>query len=117
MPVSTAAPPKWPAPKEPFIDTPLQIGKYLVSPLTRAVGAGRYSAAVSIRSGRGGMTHDRVLRFVPQFDSTDAAARFATAQALAWIDPPADAGTSPSFGLHVRRLLARTRDSWGISST
>ena len=32
------------------------------------------------------MTHDRVMRFVPVFDTSDQATRFATAQALAWID-------------------------------
>ena len=37
------------------------------------------------------MTHDRVLRFVPLFDSHDQAARFATEQALAWIGAPAAA--------------------------
>lgn len=42
-------------------------------------------ASVSIRSGRGSMTHDRVMRFVPVFASHDQAARFATAQALSWI--------------------------------
>lgn len=72
-----------------FIYTPQQIGKYLVSPLIRLADTGRYAASVSIRSGRGSMTHDRVMRFVPQFDSPDQASRFATAQALAWIGLPA----------------------------
>ncbi|MCW5634376.1 MAG: hypothetical protein KIT17_13670 [Rubrivivax sp.] len=66
-----------------------QHGKYLVSPLTRPLDGGRYAAAVSIRSGHGSMTHDRVIRFVPAFDTHDAAARFATEQALAWIGRPA----------------------------
>ena len=68
------------------IHTTLQVGKYLVSPLTRLTESGGHAASVSIRSGRGSATHDRVLRFVPVFDSPDAAARFATAQGLAWID-------------------------------
>jgi hypothetical protein len=57
--------------------------------LTRPIARGRYTAAVSIRSGRGSHTHDRVLRFVPVFDSPGDAARYATAQAMAWI------GTAP----------------------
>lgn len=61
------------------------MGKYLISPLTRRQVDGRYTASVSIRSGRGAMTHDRVLRFVPLFDCEHQAARFASAQALAWI--------------------------------
>lgn len=68
------------------IHAPLQIGKYLVSPLTRPTGGGQFAASVSIRSGTGSMTHDRVMRFVPVFDTSDQATRFATAQALAWID-------------------------------
>lgn len=31
------------------------------------------------------MAHDRVMRFVPLFDSQDRATRFAITQALAWI--------------------------------
>jgi hypothetical protein len=73
------------------IHTALQIGKYLVSPLTRRTEGGPVNAAVSIRSGRGSMTHDRVMRFVPVFDTHDQAARFATAQALAWISARAAA--------------------------
>lgn len=46
---------------------------------------------MSIRSGSGSMTHDRVMRFVPVFDSHDQATRFATAQALSWIARPARA--------------------------
>lgn len=77
------------------IHTPLQIGKYLVSPLTRPIPCGRYAASVSIRTGRGSATHDRVLRFVPSFDSHDDAARYATAQALAWIGAPAASVAAP----------------------
>jgi hypothetical protein len=40
---------------------------------------------VSIRSGRGSATHDRVLRFVPMFDTAAEAARYAAMQGLAWI--------------------------------
>jgi len=32
------------------------------------------------------MSHDRVMRFVPVFDSQDQASCFAVEQALAWID-------------------------------
>jgi hypothetical protein len=59
--------------------------------LTRPVEGGRYTAGVSIRSGTGSMTHDRVMRFVPVFDTHDQATRFAAAQALAWLGPSARA--------------------------
>jgi hypothetical protein len=35
------------------------------------------------------MTHDRVMRFVPVFESSDQAASYAAAQARAWIVAPA----------------------------
>lgn len=71
-----------------FIQTSLRIGKYLVSPSSRCAGAGRFTAAVSIRSGQGSMTHDRVVRFVPLFDTHTQATDFATEQAMAWIGRP-----------------------------
>ena len=80
------------------IHTPFKVGKYLVSPLPRPTDGGRFSAAVSIRSGTGSMTHDRVLRFNSVFTTHDQATRFATKQALVWIGHPArciDPPTSP----------------------
>ncbi len=56
-----------------------------MSPLIHLIARGRWSAGVSIRSGCGSMTHDRVMRFVPEFDNPEQASRFATDQALAWI--------------------------------
>lgn len=72
-----------------LISTPFQVGKYLVSPLTRLDADGGYTASVSIRSGRGSATHDRVFRFVPSFKSRREAARYASRQGLAWVKAPA----------------------------
>ena len=47
---------------------------------------------MSIRSGRGSMTHDRVMRLQPVFGNRDDAARHATEHGLAWIDA---AGAAP----------------------
>ena len=66
-------------------DTQLEVGKYLVSPTAKAQGEGRFAASVSIRSGRGSGTHDRVLRFSGIFDSAAAAVHYATEHALRWI--------------------------------
>ncbi|WP_157264437.1 hypothetical protein [Azohydromonas aeria] len=77
------------------MDTSIRVGKYLVSPLTRHLGSSRYAASVSIRSGYGSATHDRVMRFVPEFDSGEAALRYATAQGLDWIGRTA-AASHPS---------------------
>jgi len=72
-------------PRRISIQTQQQFGKYLVSSSARPDHGGRYTASLSIRSGRGSMTHERVMRFDPSFDSHDAALGFAQAQAAAWI--------------------------------
>ena len=61
------------------------VGKYLVSPLTRLTDAGTYAPSVSIRSGQGRATHDRVLRFDARFASEEGAARYAAEQGLLWL--------------------------------
>ncbi len=66
-------------------DTQIDVGKYLVSPLARQQGEGRYAASVSIRSGRGSGTHDRILRFTGIFDTAAAAVHYATEHAMGWI--------------------------------
>jgi len=53
--------------------------------LTRRLADDRYSASVSIRSGRGSQTHDRVLRLLPLFNDHQSAASYAVAQGLAWV--------------------------------
>lgn len=60
-----------------------------MSPLIRPVEGGRFAASVSIRSGAGSMTHDRVMRFARVFDTHDQAARFATDQARTRLRRPA----------------------------
>lgn len=63
----------------------VSVGKYLVSPLTKRLDDGRYAASVSIRSGRGSGTHDRVMRFTPLFCCSNSAASYATEQGLSWV--------------------------------
>jgi hypothetical protein len=69
----------------------LSLGKYLVSPLIRLTTDGDYAASVSIRSGRGSGTHDRVFRFVPRFATADGARAYAIEQGVAWLRHPARA--------------------------
>ena len=63
----------------------IEVGKYLVSPLAKAQDAGGFAASVSIRSGRGSATYDRILRFSGLFDSAASALQYATEHALGWI--------------------------------
>jgi hypothetical protein len=72
-------------------DNTLTVGKYLLSPLIRRTDSGEYAASVSIRSGSGSATHDRIFRFIPQFPTRDGARRYATEQGLAWLHEAAAA--------------------------
>jgi len=71
------------------IKNSIEVGKYLVSPLIKRLEDGRYAPSVSIRTGRGSATHDRVLRLAPRFDTPQAAIRYATDQGLRWVRMPA----------------------------
>ena len=61
------------------------VGKYLVSPLTRLNDAGQYIASLSIRSGSGRGTHDRVFRFLPEFSTREGAVQYAIDQGHQWL--------------------------------
>ncbi|MDO9402732.1 MAG: hypothetical protein Q7T87_01730 [Polaromonas sp.] len=65
--------------------THLEVGKYRVSPLAKKLNEGQYAASVSIRSGQGSATHDRVMRFSTLFDNAASAISYATEHALGWI--------------------------------
>jgi hypothetical protein len=65
------------------------VGKYLISPLTKLLENGWYACSVSIRSGSGSATHDRVLRLTRLFRTQVGAVRYATAEGLQWIGPRA----------------------------
>jgi hypothetical protein len=67
------------------LSAPIEVGKYRVSPLAKELEDGGYSASVSIRSGKGSATHDRVMRFSNLFDNAATAVSYATEQALGWI--------------------------------
>jgi len=58
-----------------------QVGKYLVTPMTKLNEAGQYAASVSIRRGM----HDRVFRLIPHFDCAASAGRYALAQGRLFI--------------------------------
>ena len=63
----------------------ITVGRYLVSPITKALENGWYACSVSIRSGAAGARHDRVLRLTRLFRCQVAAVRHATAEGLQWI--------------------------------
>ncbi|MDB5752084.1 MAG: hypothetical protein JWP65_2505 [Ramlibacter sp.] len=63
----------------------LTVGKYLISPLTRAVDNGWFACSVSIRSGSGSATTDRVVRLTRLFRDRLDAAEYALAEGMQWI--------------------------------
>ncbi len=67
------------------LEKAFSVGKYLVSPSTHTTDTGLYTASVSIRSGRGSGTHDRIYRFVPEFVQRDNALRYAVNEAHLWL--------------------------------
>jgi hypothetical protein len=66
-------------------ETPITMGKYRIAACPRQLPCGQYAAQVSIASGRGSASTDRVMRFHDEFPSHDAAARFAIAQGIDWV--------------------------------
>ncbi len=69
-------------------ETSIAIGKFQVTPIIYLTESGSFAPSVSIRSGTGRASHDRVYRFVARFESHRAAVRYALDQALAWIKQP-----------------------------
>lgn len=65
--------------------SPTTVGKYLVSTLVRPAQTGGYTAGVSIRSGRGSASTDRVMHFERRFTSAPAAHHYAHAQGVEWV--------------------------------
>ena len=78
-----------------LIKSSIEIGRYLVSPWAKRLPDSRFAASVSIRSGTGSSTHDRVLRLAPRFDHHDDAIRHALDEGLAWL---AEHGVRPQAG-------------------
>jgi len=70
------------------LEKPFSVGKYLVSPFTKITEGGDYQASLSIRSGRGIGTHDRVFRFLPRFPTSQAALNYAAHQGRRLLSQP-----------------------------
>jgi hypothetical protein len=71
--------------QKPTPHQPVSVGKYLISPLTKALENGWFACSVSIRSGSGSATTDRVVRLTRLFRDRLAAAEYALAEGLQWI--------------------------------
>ena len=67
-------------------DRPVSAGKYLISPLTQMLDNGWFACSVSIRSGSGRGTSDRIVALTRLFRDRFAAANYARAEGMRWID-------------------------------
>jgi hypothetical protein len=65
--------------------SPVTMGKYRIAACPRPLTSGRFEAQVSIASGRGSASTDRVMRFCDDFSTHDAAAQYALAQGIDWV--------------------------------
>ena len=65
--------------------SPVTMGKYRIAACPRPLTSGRFEAQVSIASGRGSASTDRVMRFCDDFSTHDAAAHYALAQGIDWV--------------------------------
>jgi len=64
---------------------PISMGKFRIQPCSRVLPNGAYGAQVSVASGRGSASTDRVMRFVPEFATHDAASQYALDEGLLWV--------------------------------
>jgi hypothetical protein len=64
------------------------IGRYALTPTAEMTASGSYTATLSIRSGKGSSSHDRVFRFIPLFLTSAAAICFAIEQGKSYPQLP-----------------------------
>jgi hypothetical protein len=61
------------------------MGKYRIEACPRLLSSGLFAAQVSIASGHGSASTDRVMCFVDQFTTCDDASHFAMKQGIDWV--------------------------------
>ena len=65
---------------------PISMGKFRIQPCSRALPNGAFGAQVSVASGRGSASTDRVMRFVPEFATPAAASQYALDEGKLWVE-------------------------------
>lgn len=69
----------------PTASEPILMGKYRIAACAREMEDGAFVSQVSIASGRGSASTDRVMRFTPQFSTRAAASVYAIEQGIQWV--------------------------------
>ena len=67
---------------------PKSLSRYLITPMSRAMRCGNFSASLSVRNGQGSQAHDRIYTFCPSFPSRESALHYATEQGQNWLINP-----------------------------
>lgn len=67
---------------------PFTAGRYLITPISHTSGNGRYTASLTIRSGKGTGTHCRIVSFAREFISREKALIHAATQGQVWLKNP-----------------------------
>lgn len=73
----------------------LTLGKYRIAARSHPLPGGRFAAQLSIASGCGSASTGRVVRFDSAFATHDAAARYALAQGIDWVQAAGSRQTLP----------------------
>ncbi len=68
---------------------PFAVGDFQITPLSRSHGGDQHTALLSIQSGQGSGTLDRIYTFKPEFKTQDSALMYAAAQGRYWLLNPA----------------------------
>ncbi|MDP2262342.1 MAG: hypothetical protein Q8K24_04200 [Hydrogenophaga sp.] len=76
--------------------SPLTMGRYRIAACPRLLPGGRFAAQVSIASGHGSASTARVMRFTNEFTTHDAAADYAIAQGIDWVQELARQSVRPN---------------------
>lgn len=75
---------------------PLTLGKYRIAACPRPLPGGFFAAQVSIASGSGSASTARLMRFDSAFPTQDAAANYALAQGIDWVQETARLSVRPN---------------------
>ncbi|WP_284335456.1 hypothetical protein [Comamonas sp. NoAH] len=72
----------------PSLSSSQVIGRYALTHTAELTPSGTYAATLSIRSGKGSSSHDRVFRFIPLFLTSAAAICYAIEQGKSYLQLP-----------------------------
>ncbi|SNR73968.1 hypothetical protein SAMN05192560_0794 [Methylobacillus rhizosphaerae] len=67
---------------------PFTVGRYLITPISRAAESGRYISSISISSGKGTASHCRIFSFSREFKTREKALLHAAEQGQRWLANP-----------------------------